>query len=255
MTLDALLDRIIAELDDAKTIGFGLTGSYARGDAVPYSDVDLWQFVSEMPADRYAPYTLRQYDNWMVSLSVRTIAHEADKLKQPEAALGAVPGLRQMRVLRDKTGELGALVQAAHEFNWETMREAANVYASHDLLGNAEEAHKIMNGLERAEDSMMLYWLMGLLLGLTRTVAVYKGIFIESENTYFRQVELAVGQETRWTHDHRVALGLVMASPGMRARAGLSLYRETVLMMQPVILPEHTPVIEATVKRICHFVG
>jgi hypothetical protein len=40
----------------------------------------------------------------------------------------------------------------------------------------------------------------------------------------------------------------------MLARAGLSLYRETARLLDPAILPDHRPVIEATLKRIAHFV-
>ena len=255
MPIDTLLETLITELDDDNTIAFGLTGSYARGDATPHSDVDLWQFVKTMPDDPYAKYTLRQVQDHLVSLSIRTLAHEADKLKQPDSALAAVPGLRQMRVLRDKTGELGALLQAAHDFKWDTLQSAANDYASHELAGQAEEAHKIMTGLQQAEDTLMLYWLMGLLFGLTHAVAVHKGLIIDSENHYFRNVQLAVGDQSAWTHHHRAALGLLMASPSMRAHAGLRLYRDTVALLEPVILPGHVPVIQATLQRMVHFVG
>lgn len=255
MSIDTLLETLLVELDDDNTVAFGLTGSHARGDAVPHSDVDLWQFVQTMPDDPYARYTLRQHGDRLVSLSIRTLNDEADKLKQPGAAIKAVPGLRQMRVLRDKTGELAALVQAARDFEWAALQPAANEYASYELLGLAEEAHKIMNGLEQAEDTNMLYWLMGLLLGLTSAMAVYKGLMIESDNVYFRDVQRAVGDESAWTHDHRVVLGLLMASPGMRARAGLRLYRETAALLEPVILPGHAPVINATVARMVRFVG
>jgi hypothetical protein len=75
-------------------------------------------------------------------------------------------------------------------------------------------------------------------LGLTRAVAVGRGVLIESENSYY----------------HRIAAGFVAdasrETPAAIGIAALHLYRETALLLQPLLLPRHLPVIEATLAAI-----
>lgn len=255
MALEDVLQALVVELENEHTVAIGLTGSHARGDAMRYSDLDIWHFVDAMPDAPYAGYTLRQHDDYLVSVTTSTLESQRAKLARADGALSAAPGLRQMRVLLDKTGQLAQLIQAAHDFRWETVQAQAQAAASHELLGLAEEAHKIMNGLAQAEDYLVLTGLYGLVLGLTHAVALHNGVLADTENVYFRQVQLATGAESDWTRQHRTALGLVMASPTMRAQAGLRLYRETAALLNSVILPEHEAVIESTLKRLARFVG
>lgn len=254
MSLDNVLQALISELENDNTVAIGLTGSHARGEAQPYSDVDVWHFVKAMPEDPMVRYALRLQGDYLVSLTHSTITAQRDKMTHPTGAMDAVPGLRQMRVLVDKCGELASLIEEARQFRWETVQAEANIYASYDLMGNAEEAHKVMSGLRQSDDQLIGYWLPWLAVGMVRVVALHRGVLADSENSLNRQVQLAVGHESEWTRQHRLTLGLVMASPGMRGRAGLCLYRETAALVQPIILPEHLPVIEATLKRITRFV-
>jgi hypothetical protein len=92
-------------------------------------------------------------------------------------------------------------------------------------------------------------------LGLTRAVAVGRGILIESENSYYRQVQEAAGLDSAWTRYHRTAAGLVTATshatPAVAIGvAALHLYRETARLLAPLLLPRHLPVIEATLGAI-----
>ena len=255
MTLEeTFILKLLEQLDSDEVIGIGLTGSSMRGQAQQYSDIDLWRFVKTPPQDRFATYTLRWHDEHLVSVTTATLEDQYDKLQRPEGAVSAVPGLRQMRILVDKTGEIEALKTAAQCFEWSSLQASAHEYASHELLGYAEEVHKIMNGLRQAEEYLLIYALHGLAVGLTQAVAVYKGILSESENTYWRQVQRAVGDHSAWTQQHRIVLGLLIASPRARAEAGLRFYRETAALLDAIILPQHRATIDATLKRIAHFV-
>jgi len=51
-----LLSKLSTELDDDNSVALALTGSYARGEANPYSYVDLVPFVTvppEQESERY----------------------------------------------------------------------------------------------------------------------------------------------------------------------------------------------------------
>ena len=46
---DGFLSELVTELDNDSVTAIILRGSYARGDAVPYSDVDLTRLVKDQP--------------------------------------------------------------------------------------------------------------------------------------------------------------------------------------------------------------
>ncbi len=252
---DALLDRLVAEFMDQHTIGILLTGSHARGDATPFSDVDLVRFVPTLPEADEARYTLIWRDGRLISLSCATVTAKLAELARPETAIWTVPGLRQARLLLDRDGSLAALLQAAHNFRWEPLQPAADAYASYELMGLAEEAHKVLAGLHAGDPMLALYGASGLVFGLARAIAIQRGTLICTENTFFRQVQAAVGEQSAWTNAFRRAIGLEMAPPGVtaalwRAQWSLRLYAETATLLTAILQPQHRPVIQGTLARI-----
>jgi hypothetical protein len=252
---EAFLKRLVTELATTDIVAVALAGSYARGDATHWSDVDIIRYASAMPATSEERYTLAIRDWRLVSISTTTIAAKAAEMTRPEEAIFVVPGLRQARILHDPSGALAALHQRARDFTWEPLRAAANIYASEMVMGQAEEAHKLLGALNRRDESAALYAAHGAVAGLTRAVAVGRGVLIESENSYYRQVQEAVGFDSPWTRYHRIAAGFVVdASHKLPAdaigSAALHLYRETASLLRPLILQRHLPVIEVTLDVI-----
>lgn len=251
----AFLTRLVTEFATADIVAVALAGSYARGDATHWSDVDIIRYAATMPASTEERYTLAIRDGRLVSVSTTTIAAKQTEMTQPEVAIFAVPGLRQARILRDPSGALADLHQQARDFTWEPLRAAASVYASETVMGQAEEAHKLLGALNRRDESATLYAAQGAVLGLTRAVAVGRGVLVESENSYYRQVWEAAGLDSTWTRYHRIAAGIVTDAshtPPTVAigRAALHLYRETAHLLWPLLLSSHLPVIEATLEAI-----
>jgi hypothetical protein len=244
------LARLLAEFTTAETTGVLLTGSYARGDATEFSDVDLVRYVTTLPEADTDRYTLAWREGWLVSLSCATVAGKRDELARPETAIWAVPGLRQARLLLDGDGSLAALLDEAHTFCWEPLQGAADAYASYELMGLAEEAHKVLAGLRRGDEALALYGTWGLVLGLARAVATQRGVLIRTENAFFQQVQETVGATSAWAAAFRQAAGFEVAAPLERAAAGLRLYQATAALFAPIVRPAHRPVIEATLARI-----
>jgi predicted nucleotidyltransferase len=245
-----------AQLADAPdVIGIALTGSYARGDATPYSDIDLLRFVHEMPDS--GTYTLRAVDGRLVSVTTTTIERKRADLSSPQEAIWAVQGLRQMRIFKDSDGALAALQREAVEFLWPPLQQAANQHVSGELMGLAEEAHKLMTGLHQGNEAVYTYAAMLLTMFLPGIVAVQRGLLMASENEYFTAVGEAVGDDSAWARAHRAAAGFGQPPPDAhrRARAALELYRETAALIDPAIRPEHRGVIEQAVRLIASIVG
>jgi hypothetical protein len=247
---DAFINRLVAEFTDAAVIGLLLVGSHARGDASPHSDVDLIRFTAVLPETEAERYTLTYRGGHLVSLSTATVAAKLGELSRPETAIWAVPGLRQAHILLDRQGELASLLQAAHRFRWEPLQAAADAYASYNVMGLAEEVHKILGALGRDDLPAALYGAWGLMAGLTRVVLVQRGVLIRTENAYFQQVQEAAGLHSRWTRAFRVAVGFETASAPLRAAAALRLYSETAALLVAALQPQHEDVIQGALGRI-----
>ncbi len=253
MTLpDPFLKSLVNRIDHPNVVGITYVGSYARGEADPYSDVDLHVYVRTMPESKYG---LRYWDGYLISLSYNTIEGERANLLHPEHALWAVPGLQQAVILLDKDGSLANLKQSALEFKWSALQPLADEYAVEELLGFAEEAHKILNGLLREQESTVLYAIWGLLKGLSRAIAVQRGLLMVTENRFFDIIQDSVGRNSTWTRTFRLALGADLTpqySPPFKSRgaASLALYRETASLFKSITIEKHREVIETTVKLI-----
>lgn len=249
---DPFLQFALEQIDSPDVIGVGIVGSYARGQESQYSDVDFDIFVSKLPENPYDRYTLRYWDDKLISLKYTLLDEERAALTDPRRAGWAVPGLRGMRIILDKDGSMAALQQAAQEFEWSTLQPAADEFAAEEIMGNAEEAHKILNGLARQHESMVLYAAWGLVKNMLEAVAVQKGILFVSENRYFDLIQDAVGRDSEWTRAFRMAWGL---DPGgsqfqQRGAAALSLYRLSAAMFDDLIPAKHRQVVEKTLQRI-----
>jgi hypothetical protein len=252
---DEFLSALVAESAGTSLVGMLLLGSHARGEATPYSDVDLVRLASTPPETGPDRYTLVYRQGYLISLSTTTVADKRAELVRPETAIWAVPGLRQARVLLDRDGSVEALLGEARAFEWAPLQPAADAYASYEVMGLAEEVHKVLGALLRGDESASAYGTWGLVIGLPRAVAVQRGLLIQTENAYLRQVVEAVGEGAAWARAFQTAGGFCLgpgaASPVMeRAVAALRLYEETASLLHRCLQAEHLPVIRGALDRI-----
>jgi len=143
---EAFLDTLIAEWNDDNVTALVLIGSYARGDATVYSDVDLIRFVYSVPQGKHHTQYLYR-DGYLLNLSTRTIAQYRERFTRPEEAFFVVPTIRKARILLDKEGSFLQLQQEAQAWTWEPLQAAANAYASEIMMAQTESVHKILRAL------------------------------------------------------------------------------------------------------------
>jgi len=253
MTLpDSFIQSVLAKIDSPDVIGVALVGSYARGQESKYSDVDFDIFVSKLPENIYDRYTLRHWDDKLVSLKYTLFDDEHDALKNPRRAIWAAPGLRGMQIVLDKDGLLAELQKVAEHFDFSLLQPEADEYAAEEIMSCAEEVHKILSGLTRSHESTVLYATWGLVKILLEAVAVQRGIMIVSENRYFELIQNAVGRDTKWVSAFRTAWGLDSTSSQYQSRgaAALKLYRLTATMFDGLIPEVHREVVNRTLRLI-----
>ena len=249
---DPFLQSALERIDSPDVLGVGIVGSYARGQESRYSDVDFDIFVSRLPEDPYDRYTLRYWEDKLISLKYTLLDEERSALTNPRRAIWAVPGLRGMKIVLDKDGSMAALQQAAQEFDWSSLQPAADEFAAEEIMGNAEEAHKILNGLVRRHESTVLYASWGLVKNMLETVAVQRGIMMVSENRYFDLIQDSVGRDSEWTRCFRTAWGLDLRDSQYQQRgaAALALYCRSAEMFDELIPDKHREVVNRTLQLI-----
>jgi hypothetical protein len=253
MTLsEPFIQSLLERIDSPDVIGVAVVGSYARGQESKYSDVDLDIYTSKLPENVYDRYTLRYLDGKLISQKYTLLADERAALSDPRRAIWAVPGLSGMRILLDKVGSMAALQRAAQEFDWSPLQPAADEYAAEQIMGNAEEVHKILNGLARGHESMVLYATWGLVKNMLEALTVQKGLMIVSENRYFDLIQDSVGRDSEWTGAFRTAWGLQADASQCQARgqAALRLYQLSAAMFDTLIPDKHRDVVNRTLQLI-----
>lgn len=253
MTLsDSFIQSVLQKIDSPDVIGVGIVGSHARGQASKYSDVDFDIFVRTLPENKNDRYTLRYWDDELVSLKHTLLDDERAALADPRRAIWAIPGLQGMKIVLDKDGSMAVLQRAAQAFDWSALQPAANEFAAEEIMGNAEEVHKILNGLARGHESTVLYATWGLVKNMLEAVAVLKGIMIVSENRYFDLIQDAVGRDSKWTVSFRTAWGLDIGSSQYQSRgpAALKLYTLSAAMFDEFIPDKHRDVVNTTLRLI-----
>jgi hypothetical protein len=253
MTLsDSFIQSLLERVDAPDVIGVGIVGSHARGQEAHYSDVDVDIFASRLPENPYDRYTLRYWDGRLISLKYTRMDDERSALTNPRRAIWAVPGLRGMKILLDRDGSMSALQKAAQDFDWSPLQSAADEFTAEEIMGNAEEVHKILNGLARGHESTVLYATWGLVKNMLEAVAIQRGILIVSENRYFDLIQESVGRDSKWTSAFRTAWGLdpVSSQYQTRGAAALGLYQLSAAMFEAFIPEKHRAVIDHTLQII-----
>jgi len=250
--IDTLIKALVKEIDSPDVSGIGIVGSYARKQQSKFSDLDLDIFVNKLPNNPYERYTLQYKGELLVSLKYTLLDDEIAALGDPRRAIWAVPGLTRMKIVLDKDHSLKALQSKARQFNFADLQQQADEFAAEEIMGCAEEVHKILTGLARGHESTVLYATWGLVKNMLEAVAVQKGIMIVSENIYFDLIQESVGRTSKWVSAFRIAWGLDSGSSQYQSRgaAALTLYRLTASMFDNLIPDKHREVVSNTLKLI-----
>lgn len=250
-TLPIAATALIARFDAPGVRALVLVGSFARGDAGPHSDIDLLRFVHAEATDvsGSGSYLI---DGWLVNVSDVQPPDLDRWFAQPDEAVVYVPGLRTAQPLFDRDGAFAAAHERAHAFAWDAaMQQRADQWASAQMIGWIEEAHKGLEGLRRGDVGRMLSARFGLSWGLQRVVQVQRGVLLRSgDNSFWNDVAAYVGTDSEWVRLRAAAFGAVPLALPEQIIAGLRLYIATVDLIRPAIQPQHAPLIGATVARI-----
>jgi len=260
MTAPIDVDRLGLRFDSPGVIALALVGSHARGDAGPFSDVDLVRLVGDDPGPVEGVGAHLIDGRLVVVGDVRPVEVES-WFERPEAAVDVIAGLRSARPLADRAGAFAAVQRRAHAFHWDDgMRRRADAWAAGELVGLIEEVHKGLEGLRRGDVGRLLNARFGLSWSLSRAVQVQRGILLSGDNGFWAEVEAAVGPRTPWCLLRRTAFGVDSPGgvpPSLREQvsAGLRFYVATAEMLGGALGPADAALVAQTVERVKSLTG
>ncbi len=234
------------QFDTPKVQAILLVGSFSRGEAGPYSDIDLLRLgnVALPGAGSHL------WQNRLVNVSDADTKTVEAWFTNPEKAVEVVSGLQQARILLEKDGAAKALLERAQAFVWTfELQHEADVWASAQLVGWAEEAHKGLAGLDSGNTGQLLHAQFGLSWGLAKTVRVQRGLLSGGDNAFLAELQKEFAG-TRWLKFLHGAYGLTGFAPADQVRAGLELYCLTADLLSGALQPHDRPIVEHTVLLI-----
>jgi hypothetical protein len=252
---DALASALIERFDGADVKAIVLMGSHARGDAGPYSDVDLVRFISE-PGDFRAETHNYLIDQRLVVVNDRGPVEVENWFSAPEEVSNVIGGLRSARPLLDRDQTFARIQARARSFAWDrAMQQKADAWASRQMVGWIEEVHKGLEGLRRNDLGRLLNARHGFSWGLSRVVQVQRGVLLSGDNAFYDELADAVGWDSEWVRLRRITFGIAgenESAPSLREQvtAGLNLYVVTAEMLVGVLRPEDEPLVAETVHLI-----
>lgn len=255
MPLPLTPSDLAQRFDHPSVQAIALLGSHARGDAGPFSDVDLLRLLAA-GAPELPDNGTHLVDGQLVNVSSATAADMASWFDRPEQAVTHIAGLRVARALLDRGGALGVLQARAHAFVWDaTMQAHADRWASRQLVGWAEEAHKGLEGLRRGDVGRLLNARHGCSWGLNHVMQVQRGVLVSGDNAVYDEVGAAMAGQPEWLRLRRLAFGLedaagVVPTLAEQVRAGLRLYVLTAELLDAALQPDDRPIIVLTVTHI-----
>jgi len=231
-----------------------LLGSHARGDAGPFSDLDILCLLPEgTPAPERNTFLI---DGYLTVINATAPEQIDGWFTEPEQAVNVVAGLRDAIPLQDPDGLFAAAQRRAHTFTWTAeMQAKADRYASREMVGWIEESHKGLEGLRRNDVGRLLNARFGLSWGLAGVMRVQRGILGNSDNSFYDDVRYALGRESRWSSLLATAFGISTSDSASlplheEILAGLNLYCETARLLADILQAQDRSLIDATVARI-----
>jgi hypothetical protein len=251
------IETLIERFDEPDVDALVLMGSYARGTANPYSDIDLTRFTAAHGLHRTRIFQGLIADQLVVVNDFGSAAVE-EIFTQPEVASSYLEGLRLARPLQDRNGLFARIQARAHAFTWDaTLQAKANAWASEALAGWSEDMRKGIVGLADNDPGRLLNAHFACSWGLSRIMQLQRGVLLASSNDFYTTVAEAVGRDSEWVRLRHITFGIAPADgrpPTLREQvvAGLRLYIATAALLAPMLRPEDQPLIMQTVELIRH---
>ena len=215
-----VLAPLVAGLVAAGARAVWLAGSHARFEARRHSDVDLGVIAER--AGMGPGYRLERAGDHLVSVSWTTGDATRASFANPAVLGAAVPGWRRAVALHDPDGIAAALRAEAIAWRWDPVAERADAWVAEQVVGYAEEVHKLVGALETGARFRVAVQRDVLATRLAPVLSVHRRILYDTENVLWDLVAEAEGEH--WRAAQSAAFALDGEPLAVAASAALALY-------------------------------
>jgi hypothetical protein len=231
------IDEMTRRLVEAGADAVVLTGSHARSEAGPDSDIDITAIGDDPHGIR-----IEVLDAELFSIAWRTESGERDAMRAPARAGAAVPAWRSVQILHDPLGVAATLQREARAWRWASIDAASDAWVAEEVTGYAEEVHKLVAARRRDDVVSMMIQRSILALRLGPIMAVAQRILYESENVLWHLLDERLGEP--WRSTQAAALGIGARPDQASAAASLELYRLVAAAADPHLDGRQKAVVE-----------
>jgi hypothetical protein len=195
----AAAEEIAEQLGDAGAQAVILTGSWARGDAHPESDLDLRVVGDEKPK------TLSRHGDFLVSQAWLPEDDHLGAFETPDEVGSIVPGWRSAKLLFDPDGIAERIQKEAEAWTWDRIDDAkADDHVAKELAKLAEEVHSLYSNLDQEIATGAAMQRSTIALETAPVMAVHHRLLYESEKKLWDLVSEQQGP--RWEKAQEAAL-------------------------------------------------
>ncbi|MCT2587635.1 nucleotidyltransferase domain-containing protein [Actinophytocola gossypii] len=194
-----------------------LVGSQVRGDATPWSDIDV-VCVGSGP-----DYVFELTELGPVSWSFATADDHRAAMLRHSSCGQVVPAWRDALILHDPAHRARELVRFARDWTWDRLDPEPEVWAAGQVHGYAEEVLKLRKAVAgkdwvnaRVQASILAVHLAPVIAAGTRT-------FFSSENHLWHLLADRLGAD--WREHQETALAADGAAPERSCAAAVELFR------------------------------
>lgn len=221
-----------------------LTGSHARGDAHPESDLDL-----RVIGDGSTP-PLKRHDEFLISTSWSSREEQEKTFDDPSEAGEVVPGWRSAVILHDPDGVAANFQKMAETWKWDAIAGAADAWVAEQVTDYAEEVHTLVSNLDQNAREAAAAIASQLALHVAKFLSVHHRLLYESENDLWEMVADVMGDE--YSHDQDLALGVDKATLEEASEAALRLFGMAAAETAPLLDDTQRAVVEHACRLAGH---
>ena len=193
-----VVEKETAALVEAGAEAVYMTGSWARGDAHPESDIDL-----RVVGEGDSPH-LKRSGSFLISTSWQTEDEQGEGFEDPGEVGSVVPGWRSAVILHDPEGTAARLKKRAEEWHWGLIEDECNRWVAAQVTDYAEEIHTLVKGLDEKNDFAAAAERSQIAMNLVQFLSVHRRLLYESENDLWDDVADEMGEH--WADLQRTAL-------------------------------------------------
>lgn len=235
-TARSLADELVDEGAEAVI----LTGSWARGDAHPESDLDI-----RVVGDGEPKKLLRRGD-FLVSVGWSTEKENVEMFSDPSEVGSIVPGWRSAELLADPSGKGAKLKERAEDWNWSEIEDETDKHVAAEITKLAEEVHTLFTNLELEIVSAAAATRSLIVSELVPIMSTHLRLLYESEKELWDSVSEKMGG--RWREMQERAQGQNGDSFRACCRAAFELFLMAQEKTQGLLNDEQSKVVEHATK-------